>query len=114
MSSPPRAGQPLAPYEAIVEHAELELELAGRGDVAGLSPLGERWRELERALPEHAPAGAAELLARAALMHERSRIELLRLREAVLSELQTTVRARRAAGGYAGQLRRRPRVDRSA
>jgi hypothetical protein len=32
----------------------------------------------------------------------------------VLEELGDTKRARRAAGGYAGQLTRRPRLDRSA
>jgi hypothetical protein len=104
----------LEPYEALLEHAELELELAGRGDVAALTALGERWPELERALPPRAPAAAGSLLMQAGLMHERTRVELLRLRELVLSDLDVTGRARRTAEGYAGQLRRRPRLDASA
>jgi hypothetical protein len=112
--APLAGGAPLAPYEAIVEHAELELELAGIGDVAGLAALGERWGQLERALPERAPAQAKPLLESARLVHERTRIELARLQEAVLADLDTTARARRTANGYAGQLRRRPRLDASA
>jgi hypothetical protein len=101
-------------YEEIREHAELELELAGRGDVESLAALGERWDELVAGLPAEPPAAAAELLQRARLIHERTRVELSRLREMLLSELGTASRTRRAADGYAGQLRRRPRLDRSA
>ncbi len=101
-------------YRAIYEHAELELEAAGRGEIAGVAALGTRWDELIAGLPLQPPAVAAELLECARLIHERTRIELIRLRQAVLSELSTTTRARRASDGYAGQLRRRPRLDRSA
>jgi hypothetical protein len=104
----------LEPYEALLEHAELELELAGRGEVTALTALGERWPELERALPPRAPAAAGPLLMQAGLIHERTSVELLRLRELVLLDLDVTRRARRTADGYAGQLRRRPRVDASA
>ncbi len=104
----------LAPYEAIHEHAELELELAGRGEIERLAELGARWQELIAELPAQPPAAAAALLQRARLIHERTRIELERLREALLSDLTGAARARRAADGYAGQLRRRPRLDRSA
>ena len=104
----------LAPYKAIYEHAEHELELAGRGELAGLEALGARWDELVAGLPARPPAAAGELLEHARLMHERTRIELLRLREGLLSELSGASRARRACDGYAGQLRRRPRLDRSA
>jgi hypothetical protein len=104
----------LGPYEAIHEHAELELELAGEGEIERLVALGERWEELVAGLPAQPPPAAAELLQRARLMHERTLIELARLRETLLSELATTTRARRAADGYAGQLRRRPRLNRSA
>ena len=46
------AGKPrLSPYEALYAHAELELELAGRGDLDGLAALGERWEELVAGLP---------------------------------------------------------------
>jgi hypothetical protein len=116
--SPPALGgdapSPLRRYEAIGEHAELELELAGRGDVESLVALGARWEELVAGLPAMPPAAAAELLQRARLIHERTRVELMRLRDALLADISTATRARRAADGYAGQLRRRPRLDRSA
>lgn len=114
-AAPDGAGEPaLARYEALYEHAECELELAGRGELAGLTALGARWDELIAGLPALPPPAAAELLERARLIHERTRIELVRLREVLLSELSTTTRARRASDGYAGQLQRRPRLDRSA
>ncbi len=102
------------PYEAILRHAELELELAGRGEVDQLLALGERWEQLTRDLPARAPASAGPLLERAKLIHERTRIELIRLRETLLPELATAARARQTLDGYAGQLPRHPRVDRSA
>jgi hypothetical protein len=108
------AEDPLAPYRALVEHAELELELAGHGDVAGLTALSARWTQLRGALAHRPPAGAGPLLEQARLMHERARVELLRLRDALQAQLATTARAKRTAEGYAGQLRRRPRLDRSA
>jgi hypothetical protein len=109
------AGKPkLSPYEALYAHAELELELAGRAEIESLAALGARWEELIAGLPPQPPAAAAELLQRAQLIHERTHIELSRLRGALLDELATTRRARRTANGYAGQLARRPRLDRSA
>jgi hypothetical protein len=101
-------------YEAIHEHAELELELAGRADLERLGELRGRWDELVAGLPAQPPQEAAGLLERARLIHERTSIELIRLRDVLLSELETTTRARRTADGYAGQLRRGPRLDRSA
>jgi hypothetical protein len=104
----------LRPYEAIRAHAELELELAGRGELAQLSELGPRWDELIAGLPARPPVAAAELLQRAHLIHERTRIELSRLRDVLLTEIATATRSRRTANAYSGQLRRRPRLDRSA
>jgi hypothetical protein len=104
----------LAPYEAIAEHAELGLELAGRGDIEALSALGARWDELVAGLPARPPAEAAWLIERATLIHERTRIELIRLRETLLSDLAASTRAQRAAEGYAGPTAPRPRLDRSA
>jgi hypothetical protein len=104
----------LTPYRAILEHAELELELAGRGDLEGLSTLAGRWDDLTSAAPPDPPVQARPLLERASLIHDRTRIELIRLREALLAEVSTSSRARRAADGYSGQLPRRPRLDRSA
>jgi hypothetical protein len=101
-------------YEAIHEHAELELELAGNGEIERLAALGARWEELIAGLPAQPPLAAAQLLHRARLIHERTHIELMRLRETLVADVTNTKRARRAADGYAGQLRRRPRLDRSA
>jgi hypothetical protein len=47
-------------------------------------------------------------------MHERTCVELVRLRAALLADVATVKRARRTADGYAGQLQRRPRLDRRA
>jgi hypothetical protein len=110
----PQGPSPLGPYEAIREHAELELELAGRGEIERLAALGTRWEELIAGLPPTPPAAAAQLLERARLIHERTRIELIRLRETLLSDFAVATRAKRTADGYAGALRRRPRLDRSA
>jgi hypothetical protein len=105
----------LAPYRAIHTHAELELELAGRGELDGLAELAERWEQLIDGLPARPPAAAAILLQQAQLIHERTRIELIRMRETLLLELASAVRGRRAADGYAGQLRRRrPLTDLTA
>jgi hypothetical protein len=103
----------LRPYEAIHEHAELELELAGRGEIDKIAAMGARWEELTRDLPEQPPVAALALLQRARLLHERTRIELTRVRESLLSDISGTSRARRAADGY-GQGIRRPQLDRSA
>ena len=104
----------LRPYEALHEHAELELELVGQGQIERLGVLGERWEQLTRDLPARPPAAAAPLLRAARLIHERTRIELIRLRESLLAEIGASARARRAADGYAGQLPRRSRLDRRA
>lgn len=117
MSAPSRGAaeeSSVHPYETLHAHAERELELAGAGDVERLLALGPQWDELVAALPAQPPHAAAQLLERARLIHERTRVELVRLRDALLADLARTGRARRAADGYAGQLRRRPRVDRSA
>jgi hypothetical protein len=111
---PDGSSVPLERYEAILRHAELELELAGKGDLERLQELGERWDALVAELPEPPPQPALGLLQRAALVHERTGIELLRLRDALLGELATSRRASRTAAGYAGQLGPRPRLDRSA
>lgn len=117
MSSAARERTPaasLGAYEALHDHAERELELAGSGDLERLLALRAHWEQLIATLPDPPPAAAAALLEQARLIHERTHVELLRLRDALLADLATAKRARRAADGYAGQLRRRPRLDRSA
>jgi hypothetical protein len=101
-------------YEAIHAQAALELELAGRGEIERLAELAQCWQKLTEDLPATPPIAAAALLRRARLIHERTRIELERLRSVLLDDLAATKRARRTAGGYAGQLPKRPRLDRSA
>jgi hypothetical protein len=82
--------------------------------VPGLLALADRWDGLVAELPATPPAGAAKLIERATLIHERTRIELIRLRDGVQAELATTLRARRTADGYAGALQARRRIDQSA
>lgn len=101
-------------YEAIHEHAELELEMAGRGDLERLVALGGCWEKLTQDLPPRPPAAAAQLLRAARMIHERTRVELIRLREALLADISTSTRARRTAEGYGSQLAHRPRLNRSA
>jgi len=91
-------------YEAIAEHAELELEFAGRGEVERVAEMAARWEELVAGLPETPPPAAAPLIERARLMHERTQIDLIRLRDALLADLAATKQASRAASGYAGTL----------
>lgn len=104
----------LARYEAIHEHTELELEALGRGDLEALATLADRWEDLTHDLPSHPPAAAAAPLRAARLVHERTRVELIRRREVLLLDIATSTRARRAAEGYAGALPRRAHLDRSA
>jgi hypothetical protein len=105
----------LDPYAAILELTERELQLAGMGRVEDLHALGAEWRALVAQLPARPADAARPLLERAALMHERTHIELLRLREAMLCDMRTTAQASRAAHGYAVQAQRRSRrFDRSA
>lgn len=104
----------LAAYEALARHARLELELARAGEIERLVPLAERWERLIAGLPAHAPAAAAPLLEQARATHARTQAELASLRERLHAQLADAARARRAAGGYALQARRRPRLQRSA
>jgi hypothetical protein len=101
-------------YEAILAHAELELELAGRGEVERLAALDGRWELLLEGLPETAPSAAAPILERARLIHERTRIELIRLREALLREVAVASTAKRTAAGYGAEGLAAPRLDRRA
>jgi hypothetical protein len=96
------ASGPLRRYEAIAAHAELELELAGNGRLTELAGLAARWEDLIAGLPERPPAEAVPVLERARLIHDRTRIELLRVRDGLLGDLAGAARAKRTANGYAG------------
>ncbi len=102
----------VSPYDEIVAHAELELELAGRGDLEALAALDGRWQELVAGLPERPPREAGPALERASLLHERTRIELIRLREALLGDVAIANAAKRTAVGYE-PVASDPRIDRS-
>jgi hypothetical protein len=102
------------PYAALLAHAELELELVGRGELDAVAALAPRWGELVAMLPERAPEGATDELARALLVHERTRIELLRGSDAVRRELADIRRARAAARGYGRRAHVGRAVERSA
>jgi hypothetical protein len=116
MSADGAEREEIAPYAAILAHAELELELAGRGELTELDGLGERWEALVAGLPQRPPAAAAPLLAKARLIHERTGIELTRLREALLRDVASAAQAKRTAAGYAGAfaLPSASALDRSA
>jgi hypothetical protein len=114
VTSPPSEAPELAGYEAILAHAELELELAGRGDIDGLEVLGESWEQLVADLPASAPPGARGLLERTRLISERARIDLIRIREAVLLDSAASAHAKRAADGYGRELRPAPQLSRNA
>jgi hypothetical protein len=94
------AGAGKDPYEALLAHVELELELAGRGDLDGLAALAPRWRELAESVASTPSSAGGETLARARLIHERTHVELLRNREGVLRELADVRRSRSAARAY--------------
>jgi hypothetical protein len=105
----------LDPYAAILELAERELQLARDGQIEDLRSLAPQWDALTAGLPEQPPASARTPLERAAALHERTSATLQCLREALLCDLRTTVRASRAAHGYADVGPRRVhRVDQSA
>ncbi len=71
-----------------------------------LDGLASRWEELIAELPARPPASAAPVLARARLVHERTRTELLRVRDRLLGELTAAAQAKRTAEGYAGAAAR--------
>jgi hypothetical protein len=90
-----------APYEALTELIEHELQLAGEGRFAELAESAEVRAELIKTLPVTPPACARDALERATALQQRLRIEVLRGREAVLAALSDVERAKRAARGYA-------------
>jgi hypothetical protein len=113
LSSPADTAE-LGRYEAILAHTELELELAGRGDIDGLATLGESWEALTADLPPSPPPAARTLLERARLISERARIDLIRIREGLLLESASSLHAKRAADGYGRELRPASQLNRSA
>lgn len=107
-------GGVLAPYRAILELAERELELATSGDLDDLEPLAAEWAALTAGLPERPPRQAQALIAQASALQRRARGELIRRRQEVLEDLAKVAQASRAGRGYTPQTRPRWQLDRSA
>jgi hypothetical protein len=104
----------VAPYEALCEMAEHELELVGEGRLDEVAALDDRRARLIEALPSQPPAAARASLERCALLERRVNIELLRAREALMHELSAVARGQRAASGYKPPNLALPRVTASA
>jgi hypothetical protein len=104
----------LAPYAAIVQLSEQQLEIARKGEIAGLEPLEQAWRELLADVPSEPPAAAAPLLEAAAALSDQTMAQLRRMQEALLCDIAVTAQASKAARGYAARGRYSSRVDRSA
>ncbi|HEX4467614.1 MAG TPA: hypothetical protein VH025_10540 [Solirubrobacteraceae bacterium] len=110
----PEPGTQPGPYAALLAHAERELELAGGGELEPLEALAPSWAALVAALPQQPPAAARPTLERALLVHERTRIELIRMQQRIVGEISAVGTARRAGDRYGETPGRGRRVDRSA
>jgi hypothetical protein len=93
--------QPAERYERLASLIERELQLVAERSFDELEALEQVRSELQNSLPAFPPASARPALERSALLHKRVEIELLRVREAVLRELEHVRRAQRTADGYA-------------
>jgi hypothetical protein len=108
------SGPETQPYEALASLIERELELVSQRRFDELRDLKVTRRALEQSFPPTPPASARPVIERCRLLQTRVEIELLRVREALLIELEQVRRAQRAADGYAPVMQRRPRVHVSA
>ncbi len=106
--------QTLDHYAEVLRLAEQQAELADRGELEALAPLGRRFEELTAALPERAPAGAAALLTRAALISQRTETRIAELQQALMHDVAIAAKASRAARGYALASRRNRHIDHCA
>jgi hypothetical protein len=101
-------------YGEMLRLAEQQAELADRGDLEALEPLSGRFEELARTLPARAPAGAAGLLTRAAVLSQRTQTQLAGLQQALMQDVAVAAKASRAAHGYAVSPRSARRIDHCA
>jgi hypothetical protein len=102
------------PYEALASLGERELALVAERDFEGLTDLEAHRNALERTLPATPPAAARDALERCQALQLRVKVELLRVREAILIELGQVRHGQRAAAGYAPARNRVLRIDASA
>ncbi|HET8977310.1 MAG TPA: hypothetical protein VFN87_04075 [Solirubrobacteraceae bacterium] len=93
--------QPPDPYRQLAALIEQELALVAERRFDELLAAKRARAELQESLPATPPVAAREELERCALLHKRVEIELRRVREAVLHELEDVRRGQRAATGYA-------------
>jgi hypothetical protein len=105
---------PEAPYETLASIIERELTLVAERSFDELQELKVLRSELENALPTIPPAAARPALERCRMLQKRVEIELLRVREALLLELERVRHAQRTADGYAPARRHGARVVVSA
>ncbi len=101
-------------YGELLRLAERQAELADRGELEALESLAGRFDELARVLPEKAPAGAAALLSRAAVLSQRTQTQLAGLQQALMQDVAVAAKASRAAHGYAASSRYARRIDHCA
>jgi hypothetical protein len=102
------------PYEYLASLIERELQLVGERRFDELLALKRERSALQASLPATPPGSARPALERCMLLHKRVEIELLRMREGVLIELEQVRRAQRAARGYAPVRTPRRRIVASA
>lgn len=102
------------PYETLAAILERELTLVAARGFTELEELEARRRELQESLPDIPPAEALPALERCRMLSKRVEIELLRVREAIMIELERVSHAQRAASGYAPTRRHGARVAVSA
>jgi hypothetical protein len=95
------SSEQLAPYEALASLLERELQLVSERNFDELAEIRRVQDALQSSLPATPPAVAAATLYRCVQLHKRVEIELLRVREVLLSELGRVQHGQRAASGYA-------------
>lgn len=105
---------PTRAYERLAALIERELQLVGERRFDELEAVARARAQLQASLPAAPPRGAREALERCAWLHKRVEIELVRVREALLVELEQLGRAQRAAHGYAPPRRSGRRIATSA
>jgi hypothetical protein len=95
-----------APYEALAELAQRQLELVSGDelpDAAALLALLDERRALLASLPATPPPSAAAPLARAKALNDRLQVELARHASVARRALAHVEQGRRAARGYGGE-----------
>ena len=106
--------RPQEPYETLASILERELALVAERGFDELQELKALRTELQDSLPEVPPTEARPALERCRMLSKRVEIELLRVREAMLVELERVRHAQRTADGYAPARRPGARVAVSA